>query len=222
MVLYLARPTRCTIRKPCRDPVRIYRIRVESMLFTNSYCQSHTRRNLSALLEFHWNYWGWWSPSIVVSLNNQVNRSLVEIEFLTVFKSADVTLIPKTAAVAARDSDEFRPMSLWDWEYLQNFWDHHTKASSLTIKTRANTSTVFLDYISHRQSGFRPGHSRETALIKITRKWKHATDEGMVIAVVLVHINKVFDSVSHQILVEKLAEVGLPETLTQTVFWFHP
>ena len=54
------------------------------------------------------------------------------------------------------------------------------------------------------QSGFRPNHSCETALINMVEKWLKALDNGELVGVVLVAFQKAFDLVNHNILMKKL------------------
>ena len=54
------------------------------------------------------------------------------------------------------------------------------------------------------QSGFRPNHSCETALINMVEKWLKALDNSELVGVVLVDFRKAFDLVDHNILMKKL------------------
>ena len=54
------------------------------------------------------------------------------------------------------------------------------------------------------QSGFRPNHSCETALIHMVERWLKALDNGELVRVLLVDFRKAFDLVDHNILLKKL------------------
>ena len=54
------------------------------------------------------------------------------------------------------------------------------------------------------QSGFRPKHSTESALILMIDSWLKAINEGKVVGCVLVDFRKAFDLVDHEILLTKL------------------
>ena len=54
------------------------------------------------------------------------------------------------------------------------------------------------------QSGFRPKHSTEPALILLTESWLKAINEGKIVGCVLVDFCKAFDLVDHHILLKKL------------------
>ena len=58
------------------------------------------------------------------------------------------------------------------------------------------------DLIHRSQSGFRAGHSIETALLLMTERWLKALNEGNVVGSVMVDIRKTFDLVDHAFLLE--------------------
>ena len=53
------------------------------------------------------------------------------------------------------------------------------------------------DLIHDSQSGFRAGHSTETALLLITERWLKALNDGKVVGSVMVDFRKAFDLVDH-------------------------
>ena len=61
------------------------------------------------------------------------------------------------------------------------------------------------DLIHKYQSGFRAGHSTESALLLMTERWLKALDEGKVVGSVMVDFRKAFDLVDHTLLLEKLS-----------------
>ena len=54
------------------------------------------------------------------------------------------------------------------------------------------------------QSGFRKGHSTESALICMTDTWLKAINEGKLVGCAMVDFRKAFDLVDHQLLLRKL------------------
>ena len=61
------------------------------------------------------------------------------------------------------------------------------------------------DLIHNSQSGFRAGHSTETALLLMTERLLKALNGGKVVGSVMVDFRKAFDLVDHTLLLEKLS-----------------
>ena len=67
------------------------------------------------------------------------------------------------------------------------------------------------------QSGFRPLHSTETALLNTTDDWLGEFDKGNVVIAVMLDLKGAFDTIDHEILTNKLYYYGLDE---KSVKWF--
>ena len=68
------------------------------------------------------------------------------------------------------------------------------------------------------QHGFRPGHSTQTALISLTDDIAKHVDEGYVVAIITLDLEKAFDLISFDILLKKLEYFGFD---TGVVRWFE-
>ena len=67
------------------------------------------------------------------------------------------------------------------------------------------------------QSGFRPNHSCETALLQMTSKCLDAINNSHMIGMVMIDFRKAFDLVDHKLLLKKLKYYKISE---ETISWF--
>ena len=58
--------------------------------------------------------------------------------------------------------------------------------------------------LQEKQSGFRAGHSTESALILLIDTWLKAINEGKFVGCVIIDFRKAFDLVDHAVLLKKL------------------
>ena len=68
----------------------------------------------------------------------------------------------------------------------------------------------------NHQSGFRKTHSTETCLINLTDTIKKEISQGNYVGMVMLDLQKAFDTVDHQILCQKLKYMGVGN-----IDWFH-
>ena len=77
--------------------------------------------------------------------------------------------------------------------------------------------TLF-DLLHKTQSGFRPGHFCETALVQMISKWLEAINKGSLVGVVMVNFRKTFDLVDYKLLLQKLKVYKLSDF---SLTWFN-
>jgi retron-type reverse transcriptase len=68
------------------------------------------------------------------------------------------------------------------------------------------------------QSGFRKGYSTSTALLSVTNEWLCNIDKGLINGVLFLDLKKAFDTVNHDILIEKLKLYGFQK---QSLSWIE-
>ena len=73
---------------------------------------------------------------------------------------------------------------------------------------------ILYDY----QSGFRKNHSTDTCLSFLNDKILKGFDDGLVTGMILIDLQKAFDTINHDILLKKLSIIGFSD---HTVKWFQ-
>ena len=68
------------------------------------------------------------------------------------------------------------------------------------------------------QSGFRKNHSTNTCLSHLSNKILQGFDNGMVTGVILIDLQKAFDTIDHDILIKKMKFLGFSDN---TIAWFR-
>lgn len=127
-----------------------------------------------------------------------INTSLVTGTFPTSWKHAIVVPLYKNGDVD--DVSNYRPISLL------------TIFSKLLEKIVANQLSAYLEnngLLSNSQHGFRPKLSTETALTVMTDKIYNNMDKKRISLLTLCDLSKAFDSVSHNILLQKCAKINV-------------
>ena len=123
------------------------------------------------------------------------NRSLVAGYFPAEFKHAFITPIVKKAGLDINDVGSYRPIS---------------NLSVLSKTFERVVARQLISYLEHNkllpshQSGFRLGHSTETAVLCVLSDILAAVDRGDFAAFVLLYLSAAFDTVDHGILLERL------------------
>ena len=146
-------------------------------------------------------------PAILPAITTIMNNSFNTKTFARSWKIAEVTPIPKSG-----DSEEpcnHRPISL---------------LPVLSKVSERLAHRQFVDFLSANeklaktQSGNRKLHSTETALLCVTDDLLRAMDDKKVSVIVLLDMSKAFDSIRHDILLQRLHELGIS---SPSLDWFH-
>ena len=146
---------------------------------------------------------------ILTSLTDLFNSSLASGIFQQCFKSALVTPILKKGYLDHND--------------LNNNWPVCNLCFIARIMEKLVLSQVSSYLNSHNlyntcQSAYRPGHSTETALLKVVNDLFLSLNKGNISVLALLDFSSVFDTIDHSILVHHLhTDFGFTDSVHQ---WF--
>ena len=73
------------------------------------------------------------------------------------------------------------------------------------------------DLLTSCQSGFRSLHSTLTALLEASNNWCVNVDKGLLNGVIFIDLKKAFDTIDHEIILQKLAKYGVDQDALK---WF--
>ena len=147
--------------------------------------------------------------SILNSLTDLFNSSLASGIFPQCFKSAFVTPILKKRCLDHKDLNNYRPAS-----NLCLIAKILEKLVLSQVSSYLNSHNLY----NNCQSAYRPGHSTETALLKVVYDLFLSLNKGNISVLALLDFSSAFDAIDHPILVHRLhTDFGFTDTVLQ---WF--
>ncbi len=139
-----------------------------------------------------------------------VNTSLLSGTFPNSLKTAVVKHLLKKRNLDSTMLSNYRPIS--NLPFIG-------KIIEKVVFNQLNNYLTSNGYLDNFLSGFRMHHSTETALIKIINDIRFNSDSGKISVLVLLDLSAAFDTVDHNILLERLENwVGLSEMALK---WFR-
>ncbi|KAL1255349.1 hypothetical protein QQF64_013410 [Cirrhinus molitorella] len=148
------------------------------------------------------------STSVIPALTHIINTSLHTGTFPTAFKQARVIPMLKKPTLNPALLENYRPVSLLPF------------IAKTLERVVFNQLSIFLaqnHLLDINQSGFKSGHSTETALLSVTEALRLARAASKSSVLILLDLSAAFDKVNHQILLSTLMKMGISGTALQ---WF--
>ncbi len=140
------------------------------------------------------------SPALLPALTHIINTSLLTGIFPTAFKQARVTPLLKKPTLNTSLLENYRPVSLLPF------------IAKTLERVVFNQVSLFLSQnnkLDTKQSGFRSGHSTETALLSVTEALRIAKANSKSSVLILLDLSAAFDTVNHQILLSTLSSLDI-------------
>ncbi len=140
------------------------------------------------------------SPALLPALTHIINTSLPTGIFPTAFKQARVTPLLKKSTLNTSLLENYRPVSLLPF------------IAKTLERVVFNQVSLFLSQnnkLDAKQSGFRSGHSTETALLSVTEALRTAKADSKSSVLILLDLSAAFDTVNHQILLSTLSSLDI-------------
>ncbi|XP_073768781.1 uncharacterized protein [Danio rerio] len=151
------------------------------------------------------------SPAVIPTLTHIINTSLDSGLFPNSFKQARVTPLLKKPNLDHTLLENYRPVSLLP--FMAKILEKVVFNQVLDFLTQNNL-------MDNKQSGFKKGHSTETALLSVVEDLRLAKADSKSSVLILLDLSAAFDTVNHQILLSTLESLGVA-TGSTVIQWFR-
>ena len=136
---------------------------------------------------------------------SQFNESINSSKFPLSFKLANIT--PAFKNESRNHKNNYRPVSILPL------------ISKVFEKTMNNPFSIYFEEIlSKFQCGFCKGFSTQQCLLLMLEKWKRGVDNNKAFGALVTELSKVFDCISHDLLITKLNAYGFSLSALKLVY----
>jgi len=149
------------------------------------------------------------ADELAPSITRFVNLSITTSNFPSEMKKALVTPLLKKPTLDTEILKNYRPVS--NLSFL-------SKLTERVVAKQLSSHMVQNNLHAPVQSAYRPLHSTETALLRVLNDMLISVDEGKGVILVLLDLSAAFDTIDHDILIDRLSErLGVRE---DALGWF--
>ncbi|KAI2668802.1 hypothetical protein H4Q32_005609 [Labeo rohita] len=146
--------------------------------------------------------------AISAPISHFINASLTSASLPLPLKTAAVTPVLKKPNLDPSVLSNYRPIS--NLPFI-------SKLLESTVAAQLQSFLVDNNLFDPFQSGFRPLYSTETALVKVVNDLLLSSDSGSLSILLLLDLSSAFDTVSHDLLISRLSDLGISGT---ALSWF--
>lgn len=143
---------------------------------------------------------------ILPVLTHVINLSLSSGVFPSLWRSAYVIPLPKISNPGSLK--DFRPISILPFM---------SKVIEAVVHKQLSAHVYTNNVLSPYQSGFRPGHSTTTALLKVVEDVRQGMDTTQLTVLVLIDFSNAFNAVNHELLLATLHNLNVSTSVAE---WF--
>ena len=136
-------------------------------------------------------------PVLLPTICSIVNKSIMEFTMPNAVKEAIVKPLKKKPSLDKEDQKNFRPVS--NLPFIG-------KLIETVVIDQIDTHLSKYHLHEPLQSAYTPGHSTETAIVKVTNDVLRALDNRQCVYLVLLDLSAAFDTIDHQVFLSRLRE----------------
>lgn len=137
-------------------------------------------------------------PVIGLPFVDVINTSMEVGECPDSWKVSMLIPIPKVPGTIK--CNEYRPV---------NMLPTYEKVLEAVVKEQLEEFVKKIEIVIEEQSGFRKGHSCESALNLVIANWKEQNEDGNIIVAVFLDLKRAFETIDRKRLIKKLENIGI-------------